>query len=59
MSVQKFDNIDRNGMFKWRLCIYNVCMHGKCVFTDEMFKNILYSMSCMHAWMVNARCVDT
>ena len=36
MSVQMFDNIDRNGMFKQRLYIYNFWMDGKCVLTDEM-----------------------
>ena len=57
MCVQMFDNIDINGMFQQRLCIYNVCMHGKCVFTDEMFKNRLYIIC--HACMVNERCVYT
>ena len=30
MSVQLFDNIDINGMFKQKLCIYNVCMVNVC-----------------------------
>ena len=45
MSVQLFDNIDINGMFKWRLCIYNVCMVNVCSQMKCSNTDYIYSLS--------------